>query len=350
MTRILCSFMFVFLPVTMASALDTVPQCKGFYASMPLRVRNQISTVLLNARTNGKDVFRQGNATLIAEKPDNCTISLSYYEKDESSPQTCKETVRLCANTLVQTGPTVTAQTVPTSEVPSANQSIGTNKSLEEMERADKEQAEHMKEELKKSQDQWENKEETEEFFEVIIKIKENGDKSAVLADVKSVGGVLLEDEGKYSPRSILVKISKRMKKEIVKRLKENPNVEYFENNGKFKLQGINPNDPIYPQEYWAQKLGMPNAWGISTGGSGVTVAILDTGVSWWNDLATNYVQGYNFVNNTTNTSDIDSMSGHGTGVASVLGSIGSSFGECENSIAIPDGNGGSILECVNNG
>ena len=39
------------------------------------------------------------------------------------------------------------------------------------------------------------------------------------------------------------------------------------------------PNDPAYPSEWWQAAIGLPDAWGVTTGSPSMTLAILDAGV-----------------------------------------------------------------------
>jgi subtilisin family serine protease len=73
------------------------------------------------------------------------------------------------------------------------------------------------------------------------------------------------------------------------------------------------PNDPAFGSEWHLGKIGAPSAWDISVG-TGVTIAILDTGVDpRHSDLAASLVPGWNLYDNNANTSDVY---GHGTAVA----------------------------------
>jgi serine protease len=86
------------------------------------------------------------------------------------------------------------------------------------------------------------------------------------------------------------------------------------------------PNDPFYRYQWHFQRIGMEQAWDVNRGGSsGVTVAIIDTGVAYLNkgafaqapDLAgTHFVAGYDFVWNTAEPVDLD---GHGTHVTGTV-------------------------------
>ncbi len=71
--------------------------------------------------------------------------------------------------------------------------------------------------------------------------------------------------------------------------------------------------DPYYNYSWALPKIQAPSSWD-SVNGSGVTIAILDTGVDGTHpDLSPNMVPGWNFYDNNSNTSDVQ---GHGTKVA----------------------------------
>jgi len=91
--------------------------------------------------------------------------------------------------------------------------------------------------------------------------------------------------------------------------------VDYIEPNYIYRTLEI-PNDPDYSKQWNLRSIGMESAWDLSKG-AGATVAVVDTGVSRVPDLAkTSFVEGYNFVDDNSDTSDDN---GHGTHVAGTI-------------------------------
>src|SRR5947207_10650263 len=77
------------------------------------------------------------------------------------------------------------------------------------------------------------------------------------------------------------------------------------------------PNDRYYANSWHHQQINSEAAWSINGGSRSVTVAIIDSGIDQTHpDLAGHFVAGWNFNNNSTDTSPIG---WHGTSVAGVL-------------------------------
>ncbi len=94
--------------------------------------------------------------------------------------------------------------------------------------------------------------------------------------------------------------------------LANNPHFEFADLDHAASVN-FTPNDPYYGSQWHLSKINTSNAWGTSQG-SGVTIAILDTGVDGSHpDLKDRMVSGWNFYDNNSNTSDVH---GHGTAVA----------------------------------
>jgi serine protease len=90
---------------------------------------------------------------------------------------------------------------------------------------------------------------------------------------------------------------------------------EYIEPNYTYRAS-FAPNDPDSNKQWNFKSIGLAEAWKTSRG-QGVTVAVIDTGVSRTSDLQqTNFVSGYDFVNDRRDASDDH---GHGTHVAGTV-------------------------------
>ena len=92
----------------------------------------------------------------------------------------------------------------------------------------------------------------------------------------------------------------------LMRRLAADPNVEYVEVD-KLNRAWFTPNDPRYAAQWHYHEatggLNLPAAWDRSTG-SGVVVAVLDTGIVAHSDLDANRLPGYDFISNATVAGD----------------------------------------------
>jgi serine protease len=160
---------------------------------------------------------------------------------------------------------------------------------------------------------------------------------------------------------------------EMVAIYNRNPNVEYAEPNYVVSALMV-PNDPQYDPVQWNLDndvyggIGMEEAWEISNG-TGVIVAVVDTGVAYENyvdsqgkryyqapDLAaTCFVQGYDYVNGDEHANDDNA---HGTHVAGTiaqstnngLGVAGVAYGACIMPVKVLDSAGSGYDSWVADG
>jgi subtilisin family serine protease len=78
------------------------------------------------------------------------------------------------------------------------------------------------------------------------------------------------------------------------------------------------PNDPLYTGQWGLPAVSAPQAWDVTSGSSGVVIAVLDTGMDMSHpDLTRRAIPGYDFVNRDADASDDH---GHGTLVAGIAG------------------------------
>lgn len=116
----------------------------------------------------------------------------------------------------------------------------------------------------------------------------------------------------------------KKVRDAIIEAYKDS-DVLYAEPNYIIQVNQI-PNDPVFSQLWGMEKIQAPQAWDITTGSSGIIIAVIDTGVDYnHEDISANMwtgpagEHGYDFCNN-----DADPMddNGHGTHVAGTIGAV----------------------------
>ena len=136
--------------------------------------------------------------------------------------------------------------------------------------------------------------------------------------------------------------------------LKNNKHLKFAERD-LILQQAASVNDPYYGSAWHLSKVGAASAWDLSMG-SGVTIAVLDSGVDASHpDLAGQLVAGYNFFDNNSNTADVN---GHGTQVAgtaaaatnNALGVAGLAGGARIMPIRVSDSSGGGSLTAIASG
>lgn len=107
-----------------------------------------------------------------------------------------------------------------------------------------------------------------------------------------------------------LLRIPAGARRAMIRALSEHPDVKFVEPNS-LARGGYLPNDPSYPSQWHLPRIAAPSGWDISQGSTNVVVAVLDSGVDPSHpDLASKLLQGYNFLNGTT---DVRDTRGHGS-------------------------------------
>ncbi|GAB4190067.1 MAG: hypothetical protein Tsb002_17720 [Wenzhouxiangellaceae bacterium] len=101
-------------------------------------------------------------------------------------------------------------------------------------------------------------------------------------------------------------KLSRDKAEDLLIAFAKNANVEYVEPDAMMTIQ-FTPNDTSYNQQWHYFEatggLNLPGAWD-SVDGTGVTVAVIDTGITNHTDLNANVVGGYDFISDSTSARD----------------------------------------------
>ncbi|MEY2984806.1 MAG: hypothetical protein RLZZ568_1423 [Cyanobacteriota bacterium] len=156
-------------------------------------------------------------------------------------------------------------------------------------------------------------------FESVIINFKDDLPTETLTTDIQSVNRMLNKPADFNSIFSINDYIyTVEGTQQAVKQLRKAglmDHVDYIEPNYIYQALDV-PNDPEYNKQWNLRAIAMESAWDNSQG-AGVTVAVIDTGVTRVPDLGkTDFVSGYNFVDDNRDTSD---SHGHGTHVAGTI-------------------------------
>jgi thermitase len=147
---------------------------------------------------------------------------------------------------------------------------------------------------------------------------------------VKEQGG----GKGKRIGQSQLriIEVPPGLEKQMVDKLARHPHFKFAELD-RVVVGDAQSNDPMAGSQWHLPKIGANSAWDISQG-SGVTIAILDSGIDTNHpDLVGHIVAGYNFVDGNSNVEDVHSHGtktagaaaaslNNGVGVASVAGQV----------------------------
>lgn len=167
-------------------------------------------------------------------------------------------------------------------------------------------------------------------YDSIVLDFQENIGEGAIAQQVE-----ILKTQYQLSPRLnsefsasdhiYIVTSDQKQLKQQLKLLRKNfaKYTEYIEPNYIYQTtdQGdyhsnLVPNDPLYGKQWNFRNIHVEKAW-ASTKGEGVTVAVIDTGVSQVPDLAnTKFTAGYDFVSDRTEVIDDN---GHGTHVAGTI-------------------------------
>ncbi len=157
------------------------------------------------------------------------------------------------------------------------------------------------------------------DFDSIVLDFRENVPAEEITRQVKAIAqhyhvSPHLNSEFSVTDRVYVVKGDRQLLNALKKSdlIKE---TEYIEPNYVYTALE-SPNDPLYSKQWNLQNINIEPAWD-ETKGKGITVAVIDTGISHVPDFKeTKFVQGYDFVNDTVEANDDN---GHGTHVAGTI-------------------------------
>lgn len=110
-----------------------------------------------------------------------------------------------------------------------------------------------------------------------------------------------------------IVSVPPQAEEAVARALARNPHVEFAELDMAVDLSAVTPNDPRYLNQWHLPKIQAPVSWDSSKADN-IVIAVLDTGVDGTHpDLSSKLLPGWNAVDGSNNTADIN---GHGTAVA----------------------------------
>ncbi|MBW4637736.1 MAG: S8 family peptidase [Gloeocapsa sp. UFS-A4-WI-NPMV-4B04] len=157
------------------------------------------------------------------------------------------------------------------------------------------------------------------DFESIVLDFRENVPASQISAQVQAIAQQYnvtprLNSEFSKSDHVYIVK-GDRKTLAALKKSQLAKSTEFIEPNYRYSAFEV-PNDPDYSKQWNLRSIKVESAWD-ETKGSGVTVAVIDTGISIVPDLKdTKFVPGYDFVNDQVAAED---DSGHGTHVAGTI-------------------------------
>lgn len=163
----------------------------------------------------------------------------------------------------------------------------------------------------------------------VLVELKGQLTASSVDMLLRDVGGSAYEIR-RIINRAIMKVPEGQSLNDFMDKLKANPLVRSVEPNG-FLVAARVPNDPQYSsQAYWYEAMNLPAAWEKTTGGPGITIAVVDSGVRYDHPDIGNLASGWDYVDGDSYPFDPgmpnERVASHGTHVAGTIGALTNNF------------------------
>ena len=147
-----------------------------------------------------------------------------------------------------------------------------------------------------------------------------HGTSDAALASIVAVAGAAEVGRMEQIDTLAVTIAAGRSRAAVVRAMKANRAVVSVETDTSAHVT-LTPNDPYWPEEWFARKVRVDRAWNRTTGRDRAVIAVLDTGVQASQpDLEGRVLRGYDFVHEDNNAAD---DVGHGTRVAGIINAVG---------------------------
>ncbi|NLE75509.1 MAG: peptidase S8, partial [Chloroflexi bacterium] len=187
---------------------------------------------------------------------------------------------------------------------------------------------------------------------ELIIQWQEGVVGAAEASLLAEQGAVVLEEGA--GPGLALLAVPPGSEEATAQALAADPRVAYAEPNYRTQMAVI-PNDIYWPYQWNMMAVNAAAAWDVATGGSGVVIAVIDTGVDPDHpDLAAKVLPGYDFVNSDYDPRDDNGHGTHAAGIAAAMtnngiGVAGMNWGARLLPLKVLDANGnGTYYNMIN--
>jgi serine protease len=157
----------------------------------------------------------------------------------------------------------------------------------------------------------------TGEFDSIVLDFRDSPEVAAQAEAAAKKFGLALTPNSEFSTDDhVFVAEGDRATIERFRQSELSQFIEFVEPNYVYKAFFAGPNDPDFAKQWNLKNIHAEEAWKVSRG-KGITVAVIDTGVTQVKDLSdTKFVPGYDFVNN---REQADDDNGHGTHVAGTI-------------------------------
>jgi subtilisin family serine protease len=146
---------------------------------------------------------------------------------------------------------------------------------------------------------------------ELLVKIKSGVSKGKIAGILERLGAGAV---GEIPALQVIqIRVPAHALENVKTALANNPNISFVEYNFIAEIS-LTPDDERFPLQWHLLKISGPQGWNVSTGSTGVPIAVIDSGVDPSHpDLSSKILPGYNFLKENTDTHDVH---GHGTMVA----------------------------------